>query len=42
MLPCADDDANRHLNLRWARHISEQLGELRRDTIRHEQSTSRP
>jgi hypothetical protein len=36
----ADDAANRHVNPRWARHMSEQLGELLRDTIRHEQSTT--
>jgi hypothetical protein len=35
----ADDAANRHVNPHWARHISEQLGELLRDSIRHEQST---
>jgi hypothetical protein len=35
----ADDAANRHVNPRWARSMSEQLGELLRDTIRHEQTT---
>jgi hypothetical protein len=35
----ADDAANRHVNPHWARHVSEQLGELLRDSIRHEQST---
>ncbi len=35
----ADDAANRHVNPYWARHMSDQLGELLRDTIRHEQTT---
>lgn len=35
----ADDAANRHVNPRWARFISEQLGELLRDAIRQEQTT---
>jgi hypothetical protein len=35
----ADDAANRHVNPRWARYISEQLGELLRDAIRQEQTT---
>jgi len=35
----SDDAADRHVNPHWARHTSEQLGELLRDTIRHEQTT---
>ncbi|MGH3838757.1 MAG: ISH6 family transposase [Pseudonocardiaceae bacterium] len=35
----ADDAANRHVNPHWARHTSDQLGELLRDSIRLEQTT---
>jgi transposase-like protein len=35
----SDDAANRHVNPHWARYMSEQLGELLRDAIRHEQTT---
>ncbi|MGH3791635.1 MAG: ISH6 family transposase [Pseudonocardiaceae bacterium] len=35
----SDDAANRHVNPHWARHMSEQLGELLRDSIRLEQTT---
>jgi len=34
-----DDAANRHVNPRWARHNSEQLGEVLRDAIRAELTT---
>ncbi|MGH4002719.1 MAG: hypothetical protein ACRDSO_01215, partial [Pseudonocardiaceae bacterium] len=35
----SDDAANRHVNPHWARYMSNQLGELLRDSIRHEQTT---
>jgi hypothetical protein len=35
-----DDAHHRHVNPHWARHLSDQLGELLRDTIRHEQTTA--
>ncbi len=35
----ADDAANRHVNPRWARDMSRELGELLREQIRHERST---
>jgi hypothetical protein len=34
-----DDAANRHVNPHWARHMSDQLGELLRDSIRLEHTT---
>ena len=36
----ADDAANRHVNPHWARHQSQQLGELLRESIRLEQTTA--
>jgi len=36
----ADDAANRHVNPRWARHMSEQPGGLLRESTRQEQTTS--
>ncbi len=36
----ADDAANRHVNPRWARDRSTELGELLRDQIRHQRSTT--
>ncbi len=36
----ADDAANRHVNPRWARDRSTELGELLREQIRHERHTT--
>ena len=35
-----DDAASRHVNPHWARYMSDQLGELLRDSIRQEQTTT--
>jgi hypothetical protein len=35
----SDDAANRHVNPHWARYMSDQLAQLLRDTLRHEQTT---